>query len=85
MGSAARCVHIRRIEHDTVQFTVLVGQIATIHAILNIGCPQVVGFSWNVSPEYPFSVGDVSDNATRPDVKLENLWEYGVIAVQGRT
>ena len=81
MGGAARRVHIRRIKHDTVQFTILVGQKATIHAILNVGCQQLVFSGRNISPENSLSIGNVCDNASTADVKLKNLWEYGIIAV----
>lgn len=84
MGGAAGRVHIRRIKHNTVQFTVLVWQFAAIHAVLNVGRPQLVGSGRDVPPEHSFPIGNIGDNTAGPDVKLKNLWEYVIVAVQGR-
>ena len=77
------CVHVRGIEYDTVQFAVLVGQFATIHPILNVGCPQSIGSGRDVPPEHPFPVSNVCDDVAGADVELKNFWEYRVVAIQG--
>lgn len=84
VGGAAGRVHIRRIEHNTVQFAALVWQFTAIHALLNVGCPQFIGSRRDVPPEHSFPIGNIGDNTSGVDVKLKNLRKYVVVAVQGR-
>ena len=68
------------VQDHTVDLAGPVRQFAAVHAILNVGCQDVVEVLGNLAPEDAQTVGNVRDSAARRDVERQYTREHVVVA-----
>lgn len=82
---AAGCVHVGRIEDDTVKAAVLVGQVTAIDAARDVAREEPVRSSRDLLPEHALAVRDIGHRALWRDVEGEDSREQLVAgALVGR-
>jgi hypothetical protein len=79
MSCSSGRMHVWRIKHNAVDFTVHVRKIPAINAGQDIGWPQTIKIFGNSSPKYALPVGDISDNTARSDIQANYMAEDIII------
>jgi hypothetical protein len=73
---AVETFHIRRIQHNAVDFPVSIGKLATVGSRLEVRWEQDILILRDILPEGPLSESDVSNSSVARDVKPKYLWKY---------
>ena len=57
-------VHIRRIQHYTVDCSIFIREVSTINSVKNIGCPKVIILQRHITPNRSLAISNIGHNAT---------------------
>ena len=71
--SAARGVHIRRVEHHAIYVPVSVWKIATVGPVCDVGWQKPISAQFDILPEHSLAIGNISYNATLRDIEFQDL------------
>lgn len=83
MSGSAWCMHVGRIEDNTIQRSVLIWKFLCIHALLNIAWEQIITARRNLLPKHSASKSNVCDSAASRDVERQNRGEHVGIVPKG--
>lgn len=76
VGSAARGVHIRGVEHHAIYVPVSVWKIAAVGPVCDVGRQESVSAQLDILPEHTLAVGDVGYDATARDIEFQDFGEH---------